>query len=284
MTRSPSLSIGVVVTVHNRSDYLANAIGSLMAQSRLPERIIIVDDGSTDPSVDGVLESLAALETVQIERIENRGLAGARNLGRSGLDSDLLLFLDDDDEICPAYLERTAERMEDDPTIAVAYTQAEFFGDLEGAWDLPPYDPVDIIWQNMVYSAALIRAQVFDQVGGYDESLWRGREDHDLWIRITAAGHGFSRVEESLFRYRQTGTSMNHSIGGDLAEMGRTYGTIMRNSPDHFLRNADHLWEQIHALRAENRRYRRLYGRLDENLRRLRAVAARRSPRLRRQR
>ena len=267
--------VGVVVTVHNRHEYLDAALDTIFGQTLMPGHVVVVDDGSTRSAT---LEHLRAIETkypVKVHAIANRGLAGARNFGRSLLDADYLLFLDDDDEILPDYLNATVAELEADSDVGVAYAGAEFFGDLDGVWDLPSYDPVEILWENMVYSSAVVRARAFDQVGGYDDTLRRGREDHDLWIRMTAAGWGFRRVSDVLFRYRQTSTSMNHSIGGDVGEMAKTYARIMRGSGDYYLQHADVLWERIFELRSQNRRYRRLYGTLDERMKSLKGLVRR---------
>lgn len=262
-----SLTASVIIAVHNRHEFLDEALDSVRAQTLAPAEIIIVDDGSTRAETIAYLDQLQEAGAATVHRIKNRGLAGARNEGRRLATGSALLFLDDDDVILPQYLELAVGRLAADPGTDVVYCNAEFFGAFDGPWELPPYDPHSIVLDNMVFSSAVIRASRFDAVGGYDATFRRGREDHELWIRMTAQGAGFHRLEPTLFRYRQTDTSMQKSIGTTHAAMAETYAEIVRRNPEIYLDNIELLWEEIFSLRGEVKRLRGRYGRLDDLLR-----------------
>lgn len=257
------LSVSVIISVYNRHEYLEEALESLMRQTLLPDEIIIVNDGSTRAETLECLNSIESRFPVRIISIENSGLAAARNVGRSVAHSDILVFLDDDDIFGENYLQKTVGFLSSHDSYAVAYTEAELFGESNGAWLLPMYDARKIIIENMVYASAAVRATTFDEVGGYDEALRNGREDHDLWIRITATGAKFKRLSGCEFFYRQTLGSMNHSVGESAQSLAALYAHISRNSPEYYLKNIDVLWEEIFMGMEEIKRYRRIYGPVD---------------------
>jgi hypothetical protein len=93
--------VSVVLPTYNRASTLRRAVGSVLAQSWSDFELIVVDDGSTDGSADG-LESLDPRLTVV--RRENGGVAAARNSGLRQAGGDLIAFIDSDDEWRPYFL------------------------------------------------------------------------------------------------------------------------------------------------------------------------------------
>src|SRR4051794_33568080 len=87
-------SVSVIVPVHNGAEFLAEALNSLLAQTRRPDQIIVVDDGSTDGSAD--VASRFGTE-VTLVRQENRGPSSARNRGLDLASGSHVGFLDADD-------------------------------------------------------------------------------------------------------------------------------------------------------------------------------------------
>lgn len=258
------LSVSVVICVHDRHEYLDEALESLRHQTLVPDEIIIVNDGSTQPSTLEYLNNVASQYPVLVLNTNNLGLAGARNLGRSSATSDVLVFLDDDDILGNNYLQKTVSFLTSHDSYSVVYTEAELFGETNEPWQLPEYNARRIVIENMVYAAAAIRTSTFDRVGGYDESLRNGREDHDLWIRITATGAKFKRLPGYDFFYRQTSSSMNHSVGESSQSLAKLYSHISRNSPDYYMENIDILWEELFKHAEDLRRYQRIYGKIDK--------------------
>lgn len=276
-----ALTYGVVIPVFNRHEYLEEALSSVRAQTLPPDQIVLVDDGSSREETVEFLDRIDQGGGISLVRIENRGPGGAFNAGRAKLGTDAMLFLADDDLIAPEYAEEAMSVLAADRSVGVVYCNAVMFGDEQGErpWLLPPYDPRTIVLDNMVHAAAVVRLRDYDAVGGYDQSLRSGREDHDLWLRMTAARVGFHRLDKPMFRYRQTPGSVNRQFGTSIERMAETYGRISRNSPDLYLQNMDVLWAEIFRLRTVVRRYDRLYGRFDNaasrTRRRLRSVLSR---------
>ncbi len=93
--------VSVVLPTYNRASTLARAVGSVLAQSWSDFELIVVDDGSTDGSVDGIAE---LDRRICVLRRENGGVSAARNSGLSRASGDLIAFIDSDDEWRPFYL------------------------------------------------------------------------------------------------------------------------------------------------------------------------------------
>jgi glycosyltransferase involved in cell wall biosynthesis len=87
--------ISVVLPVYNRARYVGEAIDSVLGQSRPPEELIVVDDGSTDDSL-AVIERFVC-PGVRIVRRPNGGIGAARNTGLAAVTGDLIAFIDSDD-------------------------------------------------------------------------------------------------------------------------------------------------------------------------------------------
>lgn len=102
------VTISVVIPLFNKQDTIGRAVSSVRKQSRLPEQLIIVDDGSTDASAvaaQRALNSPGRPIRSQLISVENAGVSAARNRGADESDSDYIAFLDADDEWLPGYLE-----------------------------------------------------------------------------------------------------------------------------------------------------------------------------------
>ena len=106
-----SPKISVVLPVHNRADVLARAIESVLGQRLNDFQLVIVDDGSTDQSVE-VARSFGDQRINVIELGENRGGNAARNEGVRAAKAPLVAFLDSDDTYLPEKLERVVAEFE----------------------------------------------------------------------------------------------------------------------------------------------------------------------------
>ena len=118
--------ISVIITTHNRAHKVSHAIQSVLAQTRLPDEIIIVDDGSTDET-SHVLDGFRDRATVIIQ--PNMGFAEARNSGFSKSSGDYIAFLDDDDEWYPWKLELQLQILKALPEVQMVCTEVEAVGE-----------------------------------------------------------------------------------------------------------------------------------------------------------
>lgn len=101
--------ISIIIPTYNRSDQLKNAIISVAIQKFMDWEIIVVDDGSLPPAQITNMDS-----RIQLYKTENRGRSAARNFGFSKASGKHVLFMDDDDELVPDFLETIRDIIIDD--------------------------------------------------------------------------------------------------------------------------------------------------------------------------
>ncbi|MGY1816306.1 glycosyltransferase family 2 protein [Geodermatophilus sp. SYSU D00663] len=226
--------LAVVVPAYQAERFVADALRSVQAQTLPDWECIVIDDGSTDATVDVVRAFTASDERVRLIRQANRGLPGARNTAIRNLSPsvEFVSFLDADDLLCPDALRVLVSRLEDDPSAVGAYGYAEWT-DESGDPLLPGFhsdrqrsrrklsgrviravgemEPVDFtewlvvgpLWPPAV---GLHRRTVVDAVGYFDEDL-KQVEDVDFYTRMSRHGH-YLPVAEQVAWYRQHGSQM----------------------------------------------------------------------------
>jgi glycosyltransferase involved in cell wall biosynthesis len=197
--------ITVVITCFNYGAFLAESVHSALAQEGGEPRVIVVDDGSTDARTLAELDQLPS--QVELVRRANAGLAAARNTALRRLTTPYALTLDADDQLVSDALVRLRAPLDADPTLGFSYGIMRFFGDWEGDIQMPPYDPYRLLYRHNIGATALVRRELFDDVGGYDPAF-RGYEDWELWLHALELGWRGRRVERVTLLYRRHGPTM----------------------------------------------------------------------------
>ena len=218
--RSP---ISVIMPVFQGEPYIGEALRSLLDQSLPPAEIVVVDDGSTDGSVEVVqslvqsLGATAEVPRVQIVHRANGGPAAARNTGLAAARHDLIAFHDADDLAHTGWLEMAARRLTSDPTLTGVIGRQEVLiepGAAVPIWNRAPADttegavPAGVHIMNMV-----VRRAAFDLVGGFDESMRLG-EDTDLLLRMIDSGLRMEFVDDVVVSRRVHHFNLTHDAEG----------------------------------------------------------------------
>ncbi len=192
--------VTVVITCFNYGAFLAESVGSALAQAGGEPRVVVVDDGSTDQRT---LTELGRLPShVELVRQPNTGVAEARNAGLRRVQTSYALALDADDRLAPDALQRMRGALDAAPDLGFSYGIMRFFGAWDGVMNMPPYDPYRLLYRHNIGSAALIRRELFEDVGGYD-SAFAGYEDWEFWLHALARGWRGQRVEAVTLHYRR---------------------------------------------------------------------------------
>ena len=185
------MEITVVAAVYNEQEHIARLIESLLSQTRLPDEIILVDDGSKDDTARVIEQYSKKNPLIRLIRNTNQGPAASRNLGWRSATSDIVIFTDGDCVPEPNWIESLIGRFVFDEVAAVAGTYrtlnvdnilARFVG-FEIAWR---YRNVKgAIDAHGAYNLA-VRRHVLQQMNGFNE-LYQAPsgEDWDLTYRIT---------------------------------------------------------------------------------------------------
>lgn len=218
------MRVSIITPLYNQSEYVAETIESALAQTYKDVEIIVINDASTDNSLEIV--SRYADRVKILNNPVNRGLPATRNIAIANSTGDLILPLDSDDKIDPDYLEKTVPLMTDGVAVVATYMWNEpvaeardkghswcQIGHPGSGW--PIYAPTkeQILFGNSIPVCSLIRKEALLEVGGYDETFIYGAEDWGLWCGIVSSGKWQVKVlPEYLFHYRVHSTSMCRNV------------------------------------------------------------------------
>jgi len=129
---SPDLGVSVIISAYNYRQFIAEAIDSVLAQTRPPLEILVMDDGSQDGTAEFVGERYAGQPLVRLISRENRGQLACFIDGAREAHGAILAFLDADDRWQPNYLERVTAIYSARPDVSFVYTNMRFFGSRQG--------------------------------------------------------------------------------------------------------------------------------------------------------
>jgi glycosyltransferase involved in cell wall biosynthesis len=207
--------VSIVITNYNYSRFLGDAVRSALSQTHGNLEVILVDDGSTDNSLE-----IARQFPIQVISQENHGVCHARSIGARASTGEYLMFLDSDDILEPTYVEHCLQALEKAPSdVAYAYSGMRYFGLKEGIFPSMEFSAKALLRGNYIHVSALMRRDHYDQVGGYNPRWKRIEEDYELWIRMLRRGFKGVLVPEPLLQYRRHENSRNMIPDPQLAEL-----------------------------------------------------------------
>jgi GT2 family glycosyltransferase len=217
----------VVVPNLNGAHFLEPCLAALAQQTLPPSQVLVIDNGSTDGSVEFVRRRFP--EARLLTFVENRGFAAAMNAGITEATARFVAFLNNDAVAEPTWLEELAACLVRHPAAAAATSKlllANEPGRLDGAGDgltrsFLPYvrghgqpddgrfgDEVEVFGASG--AAALWRASVLRQLGGFDERFFAYYEDVDLSFRARLRGYESWYAPRSVVRHTRGGTAGQH--------------------------------------------------------------------------
>ncbi|HEY0976080.1 MAG TPA: glycosyltransferase [Flavobacteriales bacterium] len=205
-----NITLTIIIPCYNHGAYLLEALESTGVREHAFCEVIIVNDGSTDPTT---LEVLAGIdqERVRVLHQENQGVGRARNNGMREARGEFILLLDADNTILPDYYLQAMEVFRARPEVTIAYSNYIRFGEgiEESVVELPEFSSDRLLAGNFIDTCAIFRTSLFRSLGGFDENRTiMGYEDWEHWIRSWGSGAVFHHLKEPLYRYRVVAGSM----------------------------------------------------------------------------
>lgn len=210
--KSTTPKVSVVIPCFNYEQYVTLAITSVLSQTYTDWELIVVDDGSSDSSVEIIKATIAEEPRAKLIQQENMGVAHARNNGIREAKGEYIVCLDADDAIDLEFLATLVSALDVDPKLGIAYTALKFMYEDNGVnrrasmWP-KQYNPHRGLDGNQIPTCCMFRRSWWERVGGYRQRFapyGAGQEDADFWVRILANGGSASRVtDEGLFFYRR---------------------------------------------------------------------------------
>ena len=205
-------AVTIVIPAFNQCELTRQCL--LAVQKNTPEgqfEVVVVDNSSTDGTADLLKAEAGAGRLRAVVNSENLGFAQACNQGAQAARSEYILFLNNDTEVQPGWLDALVSLADADPTVAAVGSKLLFpNGTLQHAGvaigEVPGRDPflpvhtfykaeADLaeanqrrIYQALTAACLLVRKSAFEAVGGFDEGFWNGYEDVDLCLRLQEQG------------------------------------------------------------------------------------------------
>tara|TARA_R110002096_G_scaffold16106_15_gene55052 strand:- start:1160 stop:1990 length:831 start_codon:yes stop_codon:yes gene_type:complete len=209
MTSTDTPSISVICTVRNGALTLEETFRSILEQTLEDLELIVVDDGSTDNSLDLINEIAVRDSRVRLIEAGAVGRGSALNLGINASKGELIAIIDVDDPSHPKRLELQRQIMNEHEDVVLLCTGIVFVhGDGAPEWPSMEFSTpsnqllIDVTQTIMrrnpiCHSSVLMRKQPLLDLGAYDESR-QSKFDYDLWVRFVEAGHKLHRLDYLL--------------------------------------------------------------------------------------
>ena len=194
--------VSVVIPTRDRLGLVPEAVASVLDQTMGDLELVVVDDGSSDGTARALRERFRD-DRLRVVVQEPLGVSAARNRGVRETSGEWVAFLDSDDRWLPRKLERQLAALARSPGHPACYTEEIWYR--HGRWANPR--KVHAKRSGWIFdrclalciispSSILIRRDVLEELGGFDESL-PACEDYDLWLRLSAR-HPVLLVPERL--------------------------------------------------------------------------------------
>jgi GT2 family glycosyltransferase len=235
-------SVTVVVPNYNHAAYLDQCLDSIGAQSRQPDRVIIVDDASTDDSLRVIDRFIRQNPTWQLIRNDvNSGVVYGQNVALAATDTGWISYLGADDVLHPRYIEQVVALAESSPSAGLICACAEQFGSatmramrpivlpaLQQAFVSPDrfralLEKADNFFLGTV---STYRCDAVRELDGFDREL--GAFSDAMLARRLAVRHGFSFIPRVLGFWRMHGENYSTTTSMDAAAVGEKLARVHR--------------------------------------------------------
>ncbi|MCQ8847214.1 glycosyltransferase family 2 protein [Alteromonas stellipolaris] len=206
-------TVSVIITTHNRPDYLKESLAAVLKQTVLPSEIFVIDDGSS-VSYEEVINLFPREKFEYIKVPVASGANAARNLGISKSQSDIIAFLDDDDIWDEDYLEQHINAHDNADAVTCGYRFLE------------TPEKIHINTTEVITTDVIKKGNKFCGMSGvtcktslakklmFDEEL-KNSQDWDFFVRITLENAKFHNIAKDIYFYRRG----HNSISTEVANM-----------------------------------------------------------------
>lgn len=217
--------VSLIIPAHNAADVLPTALASVAGQTRPPDEVVVIDDGSSDGTA-ALAEQWAGFLPIHVIRLEENigagiGAGGVRHRGIQASSGQVIALLDADDVLLPDHLEVLLRLHAERGGLVTANHLMWVPGAALGNVPVGSLNPVPapekqrqvLFAENFVFIGSVFDRALYDRVGGFRPIPC---EDWDLWIRMVEAGAVVSMPDQVTALYRSWSGSV--SAGDRLLE------------------------------------------------------------------
>ncbi len=215
--------ISVVMSVYNGEKYLSEAIESILTQTYKSFEFIIIDDGSTDKSLEIIHHYQGQDNRIVVISRENRGLIASLNEGIKKAQGKYIVRMDADDISLPTRFEEQVKFMEDNPDIGISGSAVIRFGEniKTAVWRLLKTN--EAIKSELLFSSTFAHPSVImnrEMIFKYDlfyDNRFLHVEDFELWTRMAKITN-MANLSKPLLKYRVVDNSITREANKNLEE------------------------------------------------------------------
>lgn len=211
--------VSIIVPCYNQSRYIKETLESVRNQTFSDFECIIVNDGSTDNSLDEICKYCDKdCRFLYYDKL-NEGVSIARNYGIAHSRGIYILPLDADDIIAPDYLQCCLDVMTEVPSTKLVYTNTCFLGRKHGKQNLPNFSYDLLLCRNVITCTALYKRADFEKTNGYNPNMSEGLEDWDFWLSFLRPDDVVTKIDKDLFFYRIKWFSRNVDAAAKISRL-----------------------------------------------------------------
>jgi O-antigen biosynthesis protein len=205
LTERPLISL-VMPTYRTEERYLRAAIDSVRGQIYPEWELQVVDDGSEDPILNGVMEAYAAADPrIRFQAApRNEGISAASNRGLAACTGEFVGFIDHDDTLTPDALLRVAQCLATDPTLDVVYSDSDKLtahGRRADPFLKPDWSPVYALGAMYIGHLLIVRRSLAESAGGFD-SAYDKIQDFEFMLRVAERSERIVHIPQVLYHWR----------------------------------------------------------------------------------
>jgi len=204
--------VSVIMSTKNGEQYIEDALNSLLTQTIENLQIIVVDDGSTDNTLNILNQYKSKCHLVILHNSRSMGLAYSLNLALKYADGEYVARMDDDDISLPERLRKEKLFLQNNTEYDFVGSGAAMFDEngVFGKWQPKTKISLKELFKGTVYihPTVMFRTKALKAVEGYSTALEMNRiEDWNLWLNLYFNGFKGYNIPEVLFKYRETSGS-----------------------------------------------------------------------------
>lgn len=199
--------VSIVIPVHNGEKYIKESIDSCLAQTYSNIEIIVVDDKSTDSTLEILKEYGEKIKVFPVEK--QNGLGNVINIGIRASKGKYIARMDADDIMYPDRIEKQVEYLENNPScvavggqIDIINENSDITGHREYAQNDKDLKKNRFLFQPFAHPAVTLRKSTLEEIGLYPEDMWKV-EDVKLFLILSTKGE-FANLPDTVLKYRMT--------------------------------------------------------------------------------
>ncbi len=212
--------ISIILPVYNGEPFLAEAIESCLNQSYKNYELIVVNDCSTDESLN-IANSYALKDSriIVIDNKENKKLPASLNIGHNAAKGNYITWTSDDNILKNDFLERHLQSLKKNKA-DVVYSNYDIIHTDSSLKRMHTAGPTEhLLFGNKIGASFMYKKMVFETLKGFDTSLFL-LEDYDFWLRASLK-FNFFHLKESLYKYRLHHNSLTSKIAKDISQRNK---------------------------------------------------------------